>query len=489
MKAASTLRHWPVSSAALLGLYITVPLEAVLVIPTAVRIPTYILILPLVAAVAALSGLRDRTMVRSAVAVATVVWLAVSALSLLVWIFVPPPTVELAAQYGRLRASALRGPLQLAITLAYTAALPITLLLARRRLWWAVTCIAAIATAVATYGIYQVAAFRWGLPLRNLSNDPLTADRSIPSWRGLVRARSTFGEPAALGHFLIGVLPVVAAVAIWPPSRRARYLAAASAVILFACIVLTLAGAVWMALPVVAVGGVVAVLHRRAWRPGAAALVIAFIVPIVTLAPFLASTPPAAQTVQHTGSSGSGDGDGSGGQSSPPPELPTPETVGGHSGGSSVMAVPSTVIERVRESLGSGGTSDRVRIERYQVHLWKEHPVIGVGLGAADLYLAREFSPKSLPSTYGIWWGVLAETGLVGIVALLAVISLLIREIVSAARFSSRSRWYPVSVGCLIGVLAEFVSYLTFYERIAPHVWVLIGIGLLAARGGRGQIT
>jgi O-antigen ligase len=267
-----------------------------------------------------------------------------------------------------------------------------------------------------------------------------------------------------------------------------RYLAATSACVLLGAVVLTLAGAVWVALPVLVAGGLIAVAHRREWRIGAASFAVAAAVPIVTLAPFLASTPPGASgsaattttTTMTTTTTTTTTGEA---------QPLAPHTVGGRGPLESVLEVPATLIRRVNESLGSGGTSDRLKIQRYQLKLWVHHPIFGVGLGAADLYLARAYSPKSLPSTYGIWWGVLSETGLVGTLALLAVLALFGREVVGAARAAPTSVWYPVAVGCLIGVIAEFVSYLTFYERIAPHVWAMMGIGLLAARRARAEET
>jgi len=67
------------------------------------------------------------------------------------------------------------------------------------------------------------------------------------------------------------------------------------------------------------------------------------------------------------------------------------------------------------------------------------------------------------------------------------VIGLFAVELVGAMRAAPASRWYPVVVGSLAGTLAYFVGYFTFSDRVAPYVWVVMGLGLLAARAAKAE--
>jgi hypothetical protein len=460
--------------AALVLLLATLALEAVLVIPTQYVIPPYITVLPVLALVALLLVRSPREfMPEPPLSWAVGAWLAVTALSLVMWLVHRPPHVGLAGTYGSLRASLVRGPTQLAITFAFLAALPLVLVLARRLLAPAVAVFVGIAVLAAAFGIWQVIANRLGLPTQNISNDPLVSGRAIPGWRGLLRPYSTFGEPSPFAAYLLGPLAVSTALAIWPPSRRVRVAAAICGTIAFAAFVLTLATGAWSAVPVALAIVFVLLAHRRTWWGIPAVVAAMVVVAVITLAPLLALN-------EHRASANAG-------KTRPVHTTTSAPADQVQSGG--ITAIPSTIIGRIRDSIATGRSGPRLAIQRYQVTLWESHPLLGVGIGAADLYTAHHFRQNSLTSTYGVWPGVLSETGTLGAVTLLFVVASFAFVCARALRAAPSSPWYPVVAGALVGVIAEFVAYFWFYERIPASLWTLMGLGVLAARRARAVAT
>lgn len=472
-----------VEPGALVLLLAVLPLEAVLVIATQVLIPPYIVVLPLLGIVALLSMRSMRELFPGrALTAAVVAWIAVTTISLGMWVLRRPPAVGLASGYGSVRSSVLRGPIQLAITCAFLAALPIVLVLARRRLTFAVAFFIGVAAVVASYGVYQVVANRLGLPFQNISNDPLVAGRAIPGWRGLLRPYSTFGEPSPFAAYLLGPLCLAVTLAVWPPSRRARNLAAAAAAVMFSAFVLTLSTGAWLAVPVASLVVFGAIVQRRAWWMIPAIPAAAVVVSVATLAPLLALNAHNSATSTSPPASS---------QPAPTPGAPVPPARRAPKPASSaltgVKSVPTTIIHRIEDSISTGRNGPRLEIEKYQVHLWKQYPVLGVGIGAADLYTAHELRQTSLPSTYGVWFGVLSETGTLGMLALLVVVGVFVVSSVRALRATPRSPWYPVVAGALAGVLGQLAAYVWFYERIPAHVWLLMGLGILASWRSRSE--
>jgi O-antigen ligase len=84
-----------------------------------------------------------------------------------------------------------------------------------------------------------------------------------------------------------------------------------------------------------------------------------------------------------------------------------------------------------------------------------------------------------------VWWGVVAETGTLGLLAFVAVVAAFAWELVRTLRARPTSPWYPLLVGALVGVLAQLLSYGSFSERVDAHVWMLMGLGLLGAHAAR----
>lgn len=476
----------------LCALLVAIPLEAVLVIPSSFRVPPYIYLLPVFAVLALATAGGGNPWRRLAsigvevprrLAQALALWVGLVTLSIGMWLIDEPPRVSLAAEYGSLRASDLRAPIQLAILLSFLAALPLVIALARGRAAFAVGAFLVVSTTVAAYGIYQVFAHRYDLPLYNISNDPLTAGRRVPSGGELgVRARSTFGEPAALGHYLLGGWAVAAGLVVWPPTRRVRILAMGSMAVTTAALVATSSVGTWLGVLSVALVFAFAVAHRRAWLPGAllasstASVAVAFVALLLhVMAPTAGPGTAAPGPSPGVPTTPSNPGTGTPGSNETPEEGPF----------HAFTEAGSKLVHRFTDRFDQARREKRGEIVAYQLDLFKQRPVLGVGLGAADLYLAADVAPGSLPGTHGVWWGSLSETGLFGTAALLAAVLAFAAVVIRAMTAAPSSPLYGVAVGALAGVLAQLVGYLTFSERIAPHVWATMAIGVLAAAAAR----
>jgi hypothetical protein len=152
-------------------------------------------------------------------------------------------------------------------------------------------------------------------------------------------------------------------------------------------------------------------------------------------------------------------------------------------------AAVSSLYDRLMGRFTFGTDQTRYRIWKDDLSLWEHHPVLGVGLGSADLYLSKRFTRGALPSTYSAWGGMIAETGTLGIaafVALLVVFGLTVFPVILRTR---ESRWFPLVVGATAGIVVEFTAYLTFGERIEPHVWALMALALTGVLAIRSEST
>jgi hypothetical protein len=464
---------------ALVLLLATAPLEGIVIASSPLRIPVYIVALPIVSLAAFLIGAgrwlpRDRLLWFSVLA-----WTAVAALSLVVWLLEPPPMVDLSSEYGTLRSSRIRGPLQLGILCALLAALPLTLALARTRLRLAVGTLVGVGALIAAYTVYQAYALRWNLPFRNINNDALSSYSAHAEWNGIFRPRATFQEPAPLGQYLLSVTAVAGSLAVWLHERKAALIAWAATLVLWSGFIVTLSVGAWLGVFPLLVTMLLGLSVRGGWiRFGAvvaslAAVTLAVLTPLAAArddpgAPHVAAHPRAQPATPSSA-----------------PEAESPNPITGIA--EEVTGTIGALYDRLSGRFAFGATETRWRIIKHQLGMWWDRPLLGVGLGAADLYLSELFTPGALPSTYGVWWGTLSETGTLGLLSLLGMLAVAVHRLLSAVRRRSYSIGFPIVVGALGGVLADFTAYLTFGERVSPHVWALLGVGLAAAVSVQGS--
>jgi O-antigen ligase len=141
-------------------------------------------------------------------------------------------------------------------------------------------------------------------------------------------------------------------------------------------------------------------------------------------------------------------------------------------------------------SLSRGAISSidsRAALTQIAVELFKGSPFIGVGAGTfvdrvAHTYaFTLEFGPAF--DAHGLIWKVMAETGLVGLVALALIFIALAREINFVLHRLSPGKPETIAyMYLLVGVIGMFAYELTSTTYWTPRLWLPIGLLLAAGR-------
>jgi O-antigen ligase len=238
------------------------------------------------------------------------------------------------------------------------------------------------------------------------------------------RPVSVFSEPAYLGYFSLAG----AAVGLWLYSlQRMRWIAAGIGVCLAAVLLAASAGPIVAAVPVlVYIAWRAAPILKRMWR----SLAVAAIVVIVLLV---------------------------------------------------VLPAGSTLVDRASAILSGSDASASLRyaLDKASITIWQLSPATGVGLGNVRFYLPDlvhfSFTPGAVYSYQeaNAYLGMLAECGILGLAALVAVMVSLLVPISGA----SRGLDWITSVPILMFAVAFFF----IGGLIAPMFWFWVGLRLAAA--------
>ncbi|HSR19651.1 MAG TPA: O-antigen ligase family protein [Anaerolineales bacterium] len=156
----------------------------------------------------------------------------------------------------------------------------------------------------------------------------------------------------------------------------------------------------------------------------------------------------------------------------------------------------------VRNSAGARGAYLSSGLEIYQ-----EFPWTGVGLGASGLYMygrlpdwalttvpeiARQLSPESrlYPNPKNLYVRLLAETGIAGLVALLAFQLYLLGETLAAFQRKGPV-WRYVGIAALCTFVALLLYNMTQDSFATPNLWINLGIlaGMSGAKTNLGNGT
>ena len=156
-----------------------------------------------------------------------------------------------------------------------------------------------------------------------------------------------------------------------------------------------------------------------------------------------------------------------------------------------LTAAPNLVEERFA-TLSSGGSEFATRTDFWDTarFIWTQHPVVGVGLGGfpdayADARVAgKEFLPTTIfqppPDAHNIFLQLLAEEGLLGLLAFLALIFLAFRTAMWVARSDG---WLgTLGTGLLATLIVVVVNDLFSVTLLEANGAVFLGVlGLLSA--------
>jgi len=120
------------------------------------------------------------------------------------------------------------------------------------------------------------------------------------------------------------------------------------------------------------------------------------------------------------------------------------------------------------------------------IELWKMSPLTGIGAGNFELDLGMVGHPEVRTHANSIYLQFLAETGIVG---LAAILFLIYRSIATFARSYSRR---PLVVGVFAANIAialhQIFDYLWFYPKVGAFWCLLLGVGVVELIASRDDV-
>jgi O-antigen ligase len=118
----------------------------------------------------------------------------------------------------------------------------------------------------------------------------------------------------------------------------------------------------------------------------------------------------------------------------------------------------------------------------FTLDIFKQYPILGVGIGGYGLQLASYFNYPLLGSAHGIFWSVLAETGIIGFLAFSWLIFVYYKTLIHALKKAKGTHWYPYIIGYLACFTGMMVQYLSFGDRLNMYVWVFMGVSMATVK-------
>lgn len=154
-----------------------------------------------------------------------------------------------------------------------------------------------------------------------------------------------------------------------------------------------------------------------------------------------------------------------------------------------LIATPTLVKERFEKLSASGPeVATRIDIWRAAVDIWEQNPIVGVGVGGfpqaySDAKLpGKQYLPDTIfqppPHAHNLFLQQLAETGLLGFIALLTVLVLAFRTALTVRH--SRTRWVSLLGTASLASLSAFVVHnlfdVTLLEGTGVYLFAILGL-------------
>ncbi|MEK7281729.1 MAG: O-antigen ligase family protein, partial [Chloroflexota bacterium] len=343
-------------------------------------------------------------------------YLLACTLSILQNVVNPPPHAIGLSEVFSLRASGLRPLVQLFVLLTALLVYCLTFLMNQNRaqLMRSLRLFFAVSFVMCLYAFYQVFAFNWDLPFKDINTTlPTTGD---PGSRiegssftyggiGVVRPFSTMVESVHLANLLLCTLPIMLALRLsqvplanWGISPLFLNV---NLLLQLTILVLTQSRGAWL-------GFLASLLVLAAYFPAKKYLPLAFALLAGLLSAGLVSSfvDPSVDSV---------------------PDF-------------QAFLQGRLTQEAIYREL------PRLQIWQIALDLFREHPLIGVGLGNFPLYAAARLQLPVLVSAHGLFQATLAETGLIGFFSLLAILVVFywqMRQALRQFRASPYGRFCP----------------------------------------------
>jgi len=127
----------------------------------------------------------------------------------------------------------------------------------------------------------------------------------------------------------------------------------------------------------------------------------------------------------------------------------------------------------------------RAELWRAALDLWRSSPLVGVGAGNFELDLGRVGLPDVHTHANSLYLQSLAETGLIGFLATLALVFVSIQTFAGAA---SRRPLIVGALGASVGLaLHQVFDYLVFFPKIGLFWWLILAIGVAEVMQSRSD--
>jgi len=128
----------------------------------------------------------------------------------------------------------------------------------------------------------------------------------------------------------------------------------------------------------------------------------------------------------------------------------------------------------------------RAELWRAAIDLWRSSPIVGVGAGNFELDLGRVGLPDVHTHANSLYLQSLAETGLIGFLATLALVFVSIQTFAGAA---SRRPLIVGALGASVGLaLHQVFDYLVFFPKIGLFWWLILAIGVAEVMQSRSDV-
>lgn len=366
------------------------------------------------------------------------VFALISTISLIQIVLFPPPPIHGILSSLETRASGMRYFVQLFMLLLHVLLFLNVLVLFRERaqVRTAVKIYVVVAVIIAIYTLYQPVAVNFNLPLQAITNSINTngigyggvpyASTDVAA----VRPRATFQEPGNLGQYLLTALAILL---LYNPftSRKAKLFHYLSISILTWGIIVTIARGTYISLALIVLYLLLSRLRRESIKSIGVMLCSILLFAVIIF-----------------------------------PVLGTRKT----------EDVSFTLMLLGRFSMADDSSRERVQALPALISVWSKHPVLGVGLGAYGSWGSAEMGLGTILSACGVWWSVLVETGILGLIAYIWFIAAVLLPLHYGVMRCRDPELRRIGAGLMVSVVGALVQYLFFADRMSTAVWFLLGL-------------
>jgi O-antigen ligase len=363
-------------------------------------------------------------------------YIAVSVLSIIMTVILPPPRIELTGEIGW-RGVEFRSIIQVIFLIFSSLGYFFTIYVCSDKARVKKILLVYIITAsmVSLYGIYQLFAVFYRLPF--VASLVMSYYEMPTSYR----VHGTFREPLNFGHYLLSVLPFLLTVYVHRKQIRAPDRLAH--------------GITLMPMLVIMGGALLSTVSRGAWVGFVGALLVILVGSrgenrrkILGVVMFIAL-------------------------------CIVPLTVYFYGG-----LVSFLVSQRVFERFSGKYVLEDPRLWAFpfMLDLFQQYPILGVGYGNYTLHHAAYYGLERLSGAMSLYAQAALETGIVGFLALVGMIAAYYKILICALRKAKGTEWWPYILGYLASFTGLMIQYVFFGDRLNLYAWVFIGLSMATVK-------